>query len=168
MFKSSTLLLSDWMHSKKQQNISSYRWSKTPKFHQRDPQVPVRKYFHSLRPSACSRITSHPRYQERLSPHSGASGRHKIPRNSLGRSLVSMDCPPIRIQRKTLFFLQNIAADNSASASIGIRCCKRIWHLIPLNILINVDDSLVQPHFNCCSVVWGNCGCGLSEKLQKL
>ena len=46
---------------------------------------------------------------------------------------------------------------------------KRIRHLIPFNILTNVYDSLVQPHFNCCSsVVWGNCGSGLSEKLQKL
>ena len=45
---------------------------------------------------------------------------------------------------------------------------KRIRHLIPFNILINVYDALVQPHFNYCSVVWGNCGSGLSEKLQKL
>ena len=45
---------------------------------------------------------------------------------------------------------------------------KRIRHLIPFNILINVYDSLVQPHFNYCSVVWGNCGSGISEKLQKL
>ena len=45
---------------------------------------------------------------------------------------------------------------------------KRIRHLLPFNILINVYDSLVQPYFNCCSVVWGNCGSGLSEKLQKL
>ena len=45
---------------------------------------------------------------------------------------------------------------------------KRIRHLIPFNSLINVYDSLVQPHFNYCSVVWGNCGSGLSEKLQKL
>ena len=30
---------------------------------------------------------------------------------------------------------------------------KRIRHLIPFNILINVYDSLVQPHFNYCSVV---------------
>ena len=29
-------------------------------------------------------------------------------------------------------------------------------------------DSLVQPHFNNCGVVWGNCGSGLSEKLQRL
>ena len=45
---------------------------------------------------------------------------------------------------------------------------KRIRHLIPFNILINVYDSLVQPYFNYCSVVWGNYGSGLSEKLQKL
>ena len=45
---------------------------------------------------------------------------------------------------------------------------KRIRHLIPFKILINVYDALVQPHFNYCSVVWGSCGSGLSEKLQKL
>jgi len=27
---------------------------------------------------------------------------------------------------------------------------------------------LVQPHFNYCSIVWGNCEKALSEKLQKL
>ena len=45
---------------------------------------------------------------------------------------------------------------------------KRIRHLTPFNILINVYDSLVQPHFNYCSVFWGNCGSGLCENLQKL
>ena len=29
-------------------------------------------------------------------------------------------------------------------------------------------NSLFQPHFDYCNVVWGNCGIGLSEKLQKL
>ena len=37
-----------------------------------------------------------------------------------------------------------------------------------VKLLIDVYDALVQPHFNYCSVVWGNCGRGLSEKLQKL
>ena len=37
-----------------------------------------------------------------------------------------------------------------------------------LNISINVYDSLVQPYFNYCGDVWGNCGSGLSVKLQKL
>ena len=45
---------------------------------------------------------------------------------------------------------------------------KQIRHLIPFNVLIDVYNSLVQPHFDYCNVVWGNYGIGLSEKLQKL
>ena len=45
---------------------------------------------------------------------------------------------------------------------------KRIRHLIPFNVLINVYDSLIQPHFDYCNVVWSNCGIGLSDKLQRL
>ena len=44
---------------------------------------------------------------------------------------------------------------------------KRIRHLIPFNVLINVYDSLIQPHFDYCSVVWSKCGIGLSDKLQR-
>ena len=50
----------------------------------------------------------------------------------------------------------------------ALSAIKRIRHLTPFNILINVYDSLVQPYFNYCSVVLGNGGSGLSEKLQKL
>ena len=45
---------------------------------------------------------------------------------------------------------------------------KRIRHLTPLNVLVNVYNSLIQPHFDYCNVVWGNCNKGLSEKLQRL
>ena len=45
---------------------------------------------------------------------------------------------------------------------------KRIRHLVPFSTLMNVYNSLVQPHFDYCNVVWGNCGIGLSDKLQKL
>ena len=38
----------------------------------------------------------------------------------------------------------------------------------PFDILLNVYNSLVQPHFDYCSVVWGNCSKNLSSKLQKL
>ena len=41
-------------------------------------------------------------------------------------------------------------------------------HLIPFNVLVNVYNSLVQPHFDYCKVVWGHCKKGLSEKLQRL
>ena len=54
---------------------------------------------------------------------------------------------------------------NIASALGAI---KRIRHLVPFSILMNVYNSLVQPHFDYCNVVWGNCGIGLSDKLQKL
>ena len=35
-------------------------------------------------------------------------------------------------------------------------------------VLLNVYNSLVQPHFDYCNVVWGNCSKNLSSKLQKL
>ena len=60
--------------------------------------------------------------------------------------------------------IQNICKNITSALS----AIKRIRHLIPFNTLINVYDSLVQPYFSYCSAVWGNCGSGLSEKLQKL
>ena len=45
----------------------------------------------------------------------------------------------------------------------ALNAVKRIRHLIPFNILIEVYDSLVQPYFNYCSVVWGICSTGLLE-----
>ena len=60
--------------------------------------------------------------------------------------------------------IQNIC--KKIASALG--AIKRIRHLIPFNILIKVYYSLVQPHFYYCGVVWGNCGNGLSEKLQKL
>ena len=35
----------------------------------------------------------------------------------------------------------------------------------PFEILLNVYNSLVQPHFDYCNVVWGNCSNNLSSKL---
>ena len=62
--------------------------------------------------------------------------------------------------------IQNMYICKRIASALG--AMKPIRHVIPLNILINVYDSLVQPHFNYCSVVWGNRACALSEKLQKL
>jgi len=60
--------------------------------------------------------------------------------------------------------IQNIC--KKIASALG--AIKRMRHLISCNVLINVCDSLVQPYFNYSSVVWGNCGSGFSEKLQKL
>ena len=85
--------------------------SETPKFQYES----ISTVCNQVRPQN-SLITD--RYRERLSPHSGASGRQKIPRHSLERSLVSMNCSPVRTPRKPVFnFLQNIAASNSVPAS---------------------------------------------------
>ena len=39
---------------------------------------------------------------------------------------------------------------------------------MPQSTLLNIFNSLVQPHFDYYSLVWGNCGKTLSNKLQKL
>ena len=57
----------------------------------------------------------------------------------------------------------------SKKIACAIGAIKWIQHLTSLNILLKVHNSLVQPHFEYCNVVWGNCNKpGLSEKLQRL
>ena len=40
--------------------------------------------------------------------------------------------------------------------------------LVPPATLQLIYKALIQPHFDYCNVVWGNCGVKLSDKLQKL
>ena len=56
----------------------------------------------------------------------------------------------------------------SKKIASGISAIKRIRYFLPFKILLNVYNSLVQPHFDHCNVVWGNCSKNLSSKLQKL
>ena len=56
----------------------------------------------------------------------------------------------------------------SKKIACAISAIKRIRHLTPFNVLIKVYNSLIQPHFDYCNVVCGNCNNGLSEKLQRL
>ena len=56
----------------------------------------------------------------------------------------------------------------SKKIASGIIAIKRIRCFLPFKILLNVYNSLVQPHFDFCNVVWGNCSKNLSSKLQKL
>ena len=50
----------------------------------------------------------------------------------------------------------------------GIGALKRTRPFVPYHTLLSIFNSLVQPHFDYCSVVWGNCSKTLSTKLQKL
>ena len=45
---------------------------------------------------------------------------------------------------------------------------KRTRPFVPGDTLLSIFNSLVQPHFDYCSVVWGNCTKTLFTKLQKL
>ena len=45
----------------------------------------------------------------------------------------------------------------SKKIASGISAIKRIRYFLPFEILLNVYNSLVQPHFDYCNVVWGNC-----------
>lgn len=56
----------------------------------------------------------------------------------------------------------------SKKIASGIGALKRIRHLVPQPILIQIFNALVQPHFDYCCTVWGNCGLTLQEKLFKL
>ena len=50
----------------------------------------------------------------------------------------------------------------------AIGTIKRVKPFMPQSILLNIYYSPVQSHFDYCSLVWGNCGKTLSNKLQKL
>ena len=47
-----------------------------------------------------------------------------------------------------------------------IGAIKRIRYFLPFEILLNVNHSLVQPHFDYCNTVWGNYPENLSSNLQ--
>jgi hypothetical protein len=50
----------------------------------------------------------------------------------------------------------------------GIGAIKRLRSFVSLEKLHVIYQVLIQPHFDYCNVVWGNCGKPLSNKLQKL
>ena len=56
----------------------------------------------------------------------------------------------------------------SKKIASGISAMKRIRHTVPCKTLLSIYNSLVQPHFDYCSSVWGSCSKNLSQKLQKL
>ena len=52
--------------------------------------------------------------------------------------------------------------------SSGIGVIKKIKPFIPSRSLINIYQSIVEPYFDYCSIVWNGISEGLAEKLQKL
>ena len=52
--------------------------------------------------------------------------------------------------------------------SKALAALRRLKPILPLRILISIYKSLILPHFDYCSSVWGSIGKGLALKLQKL
>ena len=50
----------------------------------------------------------------------------------------------------------------------GIGTLKRVRPFVPVNTLMTILNSLVQPHFNYCCEIWDSCSKTLAAKLQKL
>ena len=50
----------------------------------------------------------------------------------------------------------------------AIAAMKRAKPFVPKSTLLNIYNSLLQSHFDYCSLVWGNYGKTLSNKLKKL
>ena len=50
----------------------------------------------------------------------------------------------------------------------GIGAIKRIMHLVPQSTLHLIYQALIQPHFDYCSIVWGNCGLTIRHKSYKI
>jgi len=50
----------------------------------------------------------------------------------------------------------------------GVAAIKRIRHLVPQATLHLIYQALIQPHFDYCNIVWGNCEITLRNKLEKL
>ena len=45
---------------------------------------------------------------------------------------------------------------------------RRLKPLLPRSTLVLIYNSLIQPHFDYCSIVWDYLGKGLGQKLQRL
>ena len=56
----------------------------------------------------------------------------------------------------------------SNKVSQGISILRRAKQFVKRETLQFLYNSMVQPYFEYCSLVWGNCGESLKEKLQKL
>ncbi len=56
----------------------------------------------------------------------------------------------------------------SKKVSQGIGMLRRAKQFVKRETLQFLYNSMVQPYFEYCSLVWGNCGESLKEKLQKL
>jgi hypothetical protein len=59
-----------------------------------------------------------------------------------------------------------IISEVLVSKMIGV--LRTLKPLLPLSALVLIYNSLIQPHFDYCSVIWDNLAKGLGQKLQRM
>ena len=59
-------------------------------------------------------------------------------------------------------------ASVSKKVSSGISIMRKVKPFIPISSLLNIYQSIVEPYFDYCSIVWNGIGDNLADKLQKL
>ena len=59
-------------------------------------------------------------------------------------------------------------ASVSKKVSSGLSIMTKIKPFIPISSLLNIYQSIVEPYFDYCSIVWNGIGDNLADKLQKL
>ena len=89
------------------------------------------------------------------------------------RLLNSTANPTVTIKSLGVHIDENLTWEcriNELSKKIasGISAIKRVRNSAPFKTLLSIYNSLVQPHLDYCSSVWGSCSNSLSQKLQKL
>jgi hypothetical protein len=52
--------------------------------------------------------------------------------------------------------------------NLGLSILSRLRVIVDYQTLITIYLSIIQPRFDCCTLVWGSLRKGLSHKLQKL
>ena len=59
-------------------------------------------------------------------------------------------------------------ASVSKKVSSGISIMRKVKPFIPISSLLNIYQSIVEPYFDYCSIVWNGIGDNLADKLKKL
>ena len=78
-----------------------------------------------------------------------------------------------RIERVETYKCLGVGLDDSWTreyhiSSIVSMVSKALGALLSRSTLVLIYNSLIQPHFDYCSIIWDNLGKGLGQKLQRL
>jgi len=81
---------------------------------------------------------------------------------------LAIDNSPISQVVSTKSLGVHVDADLKKYIASGIGALRRCRPFVPLETLICAYNSIIEPHYDYCDIVWNNCGATNATKLQKL